>query len=354
VTNALFSPPLELDEFDGALRCTAVHRITHDVADFVLEAQEPTRFSFEPGQHLTVSISVSGQRLSRCYSLSSPPTRPDSLTITVKRVPGGPVSNWLHDHVRPGDSLEVSGPLGSFAPAGHPSEKQLYLTAGSGITPLMSAARTLVDEGTPADLVFVHHARTPDDIVFHGELDQMSGRHPGIRVVVVCDEDSPAQPWAGPRGRISSHLLAALVPDVLDREVFLCGPPAYMQAARACLSVAGVDPVRVHQESYVFGGASTPAVVQSVAAAATYSVEFRRSQRVVECPAGITVLESASHAGLSLPSSCHEGVCGTCKTTMVSGAVDMDHAGGIRQREIDRGQVLLCCSTPTEDLVLDA
>ncbi len=353
MTNTLVTPALQVDDVDGTLVCTAVRSVTHDVADFVLEAEEPTRFLFEPGQHLTVTVPVAGQRLSRCYSLSSPPTRPDSLTITVKRVPGGSVSNWLHDHLRPGDLLEVSGPLGSFTPTGHRSPKQLYLTAGSGITPLMSAARTLVDQGRPADVVFVHHARTPDDIMFRDELHRMGDRHPGIRTVVVCDEVSPSQPWAGPRGRITSDLLAALAPDVRDREVFLCGPPAYMQAARACLAVAGVDLLRVHEESYVFGGASTPTAVRD-AAATVYSIELRRSQRVVECPAGTTVLQSASSAGLTLPSSCQEGICGTCKTTMLSGAVDMHHAGGIRQREIDRGQVLLCCSTPTEDLVLDA
>lgn len=353
MTHALASPPVGVDDVDGALVCTAVNFVTHDVADFVLEAEEPARFSFEPGQHLTVTVPVAGQRLSRCYSLSSPPTRPDNLTITVKRVPGGPVSNWLHDHLRPGDLLEVSGPVGVFTPVAHPCAKQLYLTAGSGITPLMSAARMLVDEGRPADVVFVHHARTPEDIVFRDELDRMNERHPGIRVIVVCEDDAPARSWAGHRGRINPVLLARVAPDAADREVFLCGPPPYMEAARACLALAGVDPVRIHEESYVFGGASTPATVLA-GVEATYSVELRRSGRVVHCPAGTTVLEAASRAGLPLPSSCREGVCGTCKTTLIAGAVDMNHAGGIRQREIDRGQVLLCCSTPTEDLVLDA
>lgn len=353
MTDALFAPPFEVEDVDGTLVCAAVNHVTHDVADFVLAAERPTRFSFEPGQHVTVSVPVAGRRLSRCYSLSSPPTRPESLTITVKRVPGGPVSNWLHDHLRPGDSLEVAGPVGGFTPVAHRSAKQLYLTAGSGITPLMSAARTLVDEGRPADVVLVHHARTPADIVFRDELDRMSERHPGIRVVVVCDEVPPSQPWVGLRGRIGPDLLAGVAPDVLDREVFVCGPPAYRQAARACLAGAGVDPARVHEESYLLGEASTPAVAPD-APATTWAVELRRSGCVVPCPAGTTVLASAAAAGLTLPSSCQEGVCGTCKTTLVSGAVDMQHAGGIRQREIDRGQVLLCCSTPTEDLVLDA
>lgn len=353
MTSAVVTMPLEVDHVEGTLMCTAVRRVSHDVMDFVLEAEEPTRFVFEPGQYLTVSVSIRGQRLSRCYSISSPATRPHRLTITVRRVPGGPVSNWLHDHLRPGGSLEVSGPLGCFTSSRHRTAKQLYLSAGSGITPLMSMARTIVDKGAAADVVFVHHSRAPADILFRDELDGMTDLHPGIRVIVVCEDDSPTEVWAGHRGRISSDLLDLVAPDLRDREVFLCGPTPYMQAARECLAHAGVDPERIHQESYEFGAASPRAVIPK-SEAATHSLEFRRSQRVVECPPGTTVLEAASRAGLRLPSSCREGVCGTCKTTMLSGAVDMHHAGGIRQREIDRNQILLCCSIPTEDLLLDA
>jgi glycine betaine catabolism B len=99
----------------------------------------------------------------------------------------------------------------------------------------------------------------------------------------------------------------------------------------------------------------TPDLTADVATdVATYAVEFRASGRVVDCPAGTTILDAASQAGLSLASSCQEGVCGTCKTSMLTGSVDMRHGGGIRRREIDRNQILLCCSTPTNDLVLDA
>jgi glycine betaine monooxygenase B len=348
--------PREVDQIDGTLVCTAVRHVTHDVMDFVLEAEQPSRFAFEPGQHLTVTVTVDGERLSRCYSVSSPATQPDSLTITVKRTPGGPVSHWLHDHVRPGDLLEVVGPLGAFTSSQPRSAPQLLLSAGSGITPLMSMARTIVDEGGSADVVLVHHARTPDDIVFRHELAGMGDQHPGVRVVVVCEGDSPTETWTGHRGRIDAAFLAAEVPDVRDREVFLCGPAAYLVAAQAALAAGGVDASRVHVESYDLRTDSPAAPVGAdlTADVATYAVELRASGRVVDCPAGTTILEAASQAGISLASSCHEGVCGTCKTSMLTGSVDMRHGGGIRQREIDRNQILLCCSTPTDDLVLDA
>jgi glycine betaine catabolism B len=354
------TPSREVDQIDGSLVCTAVRHVTHDVMDFVLEAEQPSRFAFEPGQHLTITVTVDGERLSRCYSVSSPASQPDSLTITVKRTPGGLVSHWLHDHVRPGDLLEVAGPFGAFTSTQLRAAPQLYLSAGSGITPLMSMARTIVDEGESADVVLVHHARTPDDIVFRHELAGMGDQHPGVRVVVVCEGDCPTEAWTGHRGRIDAAFLAAEVPDVREREVFLCGPSAYLVAAQAALATCGVDASRVHVESYDLRTDSPAAAVDADLTAdvatvvATYAVDFRASGRVVDCPAGTTILEAASQAGLSLASSCREGVCGTCKTSMLTGSVDMRHGGGIRQREIDRNQILLCCSTPTTDLVLDA
>lgn len=336
---------------DGDLVCRAVHQVTHDVKSFVLEVPGPV--SFVPGQYLTVTVDAAGQQLSRCYSISSPSTRPHALTITVKRVPGGPVSEWLHDHVRLGERLTVSGPYGEFISQSHPADRLLFLSAGSGITPLMSMARTLVDEQSRADVVFVHHARTPADIVFRRELEQLPSQHPGIRVAVVCETDADDEEWRGPRGRIDAVQLRTVAPDVAEREVFVCGPAPYRAVVRRLLLDAGVDPARVHEESYVLGETSAPVRLPQPSRS-TYAIELRRSGVSVECDADTTILDAVEQAGITLPASCREGVCGTCKTQLLSGAVDMDHQGGIRPREVERDLVLLCCSVPTSDLVLEA
>ena len=123
----------------------------------------------------------------RCYTISAAPTRPHAVSITVKRVPGGPVSNWLHDNLRPGMSLKVSGPMGEFTYYDHPADKYLFVSGGSGITPLMSMARTLHDLAGTSDVVFVHNARSPDDIIFRRELEGMARHRPGFRFVPVCE-----------------------------------------------------------------------------------------------------------------------------------------------------------------------
>ena len=343
------------------LVCVGVKQETHDVMSFTFRPEQPARISFDPGQYLIVTVEVDGELVSRCYTIASPPTRADSLTITVKRVPRGPVSNWLHDHLEPGSGISARGPFGRFTTPTQATDKYLFLSAGSGITPLMAMTRTAVDLASDADIVFVHSARTPEDIIFRSELDQLHTVREGLRVVTVCEGESLCESWLGPRGRLTRDLLQEAVPDLGEREVFTCGPAPYMEAVRRLLEEAGIDPARCHEESFDFtpvsrdaNASGTSALRRDVAESTTHSVEFRRSGRTVVSDSVTTILEAAASAGLILPSSCREGVCGTCKSTLVSGSVQMEHQGGIRRREIDQDKILLCCSTPTTDLVIDA
>jgi glycine betaine catabolism B len=339
------------DDLDHTLVCAEVADVTHDVRSFVLRPAEPAAYRFQPGQHLTLTVHMDGQAVSRCYTIASSPWQPEQLTITVKRVPGGPVSNWLHDHLRPGDPVVVDGPLGRFSTAHHPAEKYLFLSAGSGITPLMSMLRTIHDARDPVDVVFVHHARTPADIIFRDELRVIEAEHPGIRVVVVCEDDAEHERWTGPRGRVTLPMLLGAAPDLIDREVFTCGPAPYMEAVRGLLAQAGASPDRCHEESFDLATGAAPVTTST---GPTYTVELRRSGRTFECDQDTTLLAAAAQAGLSLPSSCQEGMCGTCKISLLSGRVEMNHAGGIRPREIAQDKVLLCCSRPRGNLALDA
>lgn len=352
--------PTAVSSFAQTMSVKAVLPVTHDVSTFVFEPPHAQTFSFTPGQYLILSVVVDGEHLERCYTISSPPTRPHLLSITVKRVPGGPVSNALHDTLAAGSQVEVSGPYGQFTLTEHPSDHYLFLSAGSGITPMMSMTRTLADLAEGTDVCFVHSARSPADIVFRRELEALSAGWPGLQVTSICEGPSPGEVWSGPRGRLSTPLLAALVPDITRREVFVCGPPPYMAAAYRSLMELGVPPEQCHQESFTFEPATHPlcavpdegggdTVVQ-----ATRTIEFVRTGRSVECPIGTTVLQAATAAGVPIRSACRQGMCGTCKSDLVSGDVDIQHAGGIRPREIAAGKFLPCCSYPLGDLVVDA
>ncbi|KTQ97711.1 ferredoxin [Aureimonas ureilytica] len=349
-------------EEDDILVCRAVREETHDVKTFVFAPRTRRRFVFDPGQFLTFEFEIDGETIYRCYTISASPTRPDTCSITVKRVPNGPVSNWLHDHFKPGMTLKATGPMGEFSWARHVSAsgKYLLISGGSGVTPMMSMTRAAYDLAEIRDTVFLHAARTPADIVFDDELAMMSRRNRSIRVAHVCECDAPGRSWPGLRGRLSAGMLEAVAPDFREREVFVCGPSPFMTAVRAMLQGAGFDMARYHEESFNFEELSPgeKAEVETAAeemapATRTFRIEFAKTKRVVECPEDMPILEAAKRAGLRLPSSCTKGLCGTCKSKKVSGEVEMTHQGGIRQREIDAGQILICCAKPRSDVVIE-
>ncbi len=353
---------------NSTLVCRQVLDITHDVKTFLFQSEDPALFHYDPGQFITLRLQIGGRPVDRCYTISTPPTRPHLIGITVKRQPGGLVSTWLHDTMGPGQRISADGPFGLFSAARHPAGKYLFLSAGSGITPLMSMTRTLHDLGADTDVLFVHSARTPSDIIFQRELDVMASVAPTLRVAHVCERDSPREPWVGLRGFLNDEVLRVLAPDLHEREVFCCGPAPYMAAVRRMLVAAGFEMTRYHEESFSFEeltAGTAPAPADSAGADGSqppstgaqpvvFSVEFVRSGRTFLCGADENVLDAAFAAGLAPPSSCGQGMCGTCKTTVLSGTVDMQHQGGIRPREIAQDKLLICCSKPLSDLRIDA
>ncbi|SDR29286.1 Ferredoxin-NADP reductase [Paraburkholderia fungorum] len=402
VTRPLFWDALPArwnSDADDTLECCQVRDETHDVKSFFFRAPSERAFVFEPGQFITLELEIDGESINRCYTISSPPTRPHTISITVKRVPGGKVSNWLHDNLRAGSTVRVLGPSGAFTCARHPARKFLFLSAGSGITPLMSMSRAHHELGEDSDIVFVHSARTPDDIIFARELDLIASNQAHFRTAFVCERVGARTNWPGVTGFLTLPLLKLIAPDFMEREIFCCGPAPYMQAVRNLLGEGGFDRNRYHEESFSFDTvsevaaqltiahvadvlqyASAPVAAESFAEArdealgfapepalapvplavdveveveTRFKVSFAKSNREIECGSGQHVLDAAKKAGVRLPASCTQGMCGTCKVKLVSGEVSMKHAGGIRQREIDQGMVLLCCSKPLTDLVVD-
>lgn len=351
-------PPAWSAEADEELVCRRVKDETHDVKTFFLGSARPRSFRFEPGQFLTLELEIDGQPINRCYTIAGSPTRPDLISITVKRVPGGPVSNWLHDRLRPGMTIKAVGPMGEFSSFRHPSRRLLFLAAGSGITPLMSMARAYHDLASEQDIVFVQSARSPGDLIFRAELELMAAQSPAFDFVPVCSRHGDFARWPGFRGRLDMAMLRAIAPDFMERTIFVCGPAPYMEAVRTMLKGAGFDMSRHHEESFDFGvteGLLAPEAEPEPAAPVvqTFKVAFTKSGKTLEVRSDQTVLDAARKGGVRLPSSCSKGLCGTCKSKLTEGAVDMHHQGGIRQREIDAGMVLLCCSRPKSDLIVD-
>jgi glycine betaine catabolism B len=230
----------------------------------------------------------------------------------------------------------------------------------------MSMTRTLFDLGADADVLFIHNARSPADIIFRRELDAIAAVAPNIRVIHICEGDYPSERWTGLHGRLTTAALQAIAPDLAERVTYTCGPPAYMAAVRRLLDEAGYDMANYHEESFSFE--SLPADEQAAADplhladqigdphadVATFNVEFVRSGRTISCYADQNVLDAALAAGIHHPAGCGQGMCGTCKTVKLEGEVDMQHNGGIRPKEIAANKILICCSKPLSDLRIEA
>ncbi|MDG4897453.1 hybrid-cluster NAD(P)-dependent oxidoreductase [Mesorhizobium sp. WSM4976] len=335
------------DTSPQAMLCRGLIDETHDVKTFVFSAASGEMFSFHAGQYVVLNLTIDGAAVARSYSVSSPPTRPLDLHITVKRTPGGLVSNWLHDNLRRGDEIMIEGPLGSFNLHGLPTEKPLFLGGGSGITPLMSMLRSLTDRASDLDLRLVYSARSPRDIIFRSELDALAARFRNLSVTCVCSKGDTA--WAGPTGRIDAPMLLGLVPDLGERTVYACGPEQYMRAMRGGLGEAGVDPRRYHEESFG-GGLGGFAPVESTVSS---TVHFARSGSEHRCAPGETLLDAARKVGVYVPTGCQQGICGTCRIAKLSGEVAMHDLGGLTPEEKSAGFVLACCSRAQGAVLLD-
>ena len=346
------------------VRCIKVIRETWDVQTFCFMSQSPVMFFFKPGQFVTLELEINGEQVMRSYTISSSPSVPYSFSITVKRDPRGLVSSWLHDSLNEGDEVAVHGPVGNFNCIDYTSEKMLLLSGGVGITPLMSMARWYFDTNAEADIVFVHSARSPKDIIFHRELEHMDSRIPNFNPSIICEGYSVGEAWSGYTGYLSDAMLNLIAPDFMDREIFCCGPETYMNAVKAMLMLHDFPMDRYHEESF----GSTPVAVlddaEEMAEQAVidlidmeegvqYSVSFDATGKSSSINEGETVHEAAAKLGLHIPKACGMGICGTCKVMKISGEVTMSHNGGITDSDVEEGYILSCCSVPSSDVVVN-
>lgn len=336
---------------DGWMRlvCRAAWDETADVRTFLLASEAGDRVDFDPGQFMTFRMQIEGETVERCYSLSSSAAVSGTVAITVKRKPGGRMSGRLHAGLRPGSRIDAFAPSGRFGLGEAGSAKVLLVSAGSGVTPMASILRTAADLGRDLDVVLVHAARTPADVIFADEFAGLKRRLPRLRVLLAASQPDGA--WPGLRGRLDDGLLR-VVPDLAARRVLCCGPEGFMATVRGVASAAGVPDDAYLEESFDFD-ATDEAPPMATPLAPARRITFARSGRSFDCAPGQSILQAAKAAGVPMPSSCAKGMCGTCKCRKLSGSVTMTHQGGIRQREIDAGLILPCSSRPDTDVTLD-
>ncbi|MBF2015496.1 MAG: FHA domain-containing protein [Rivularia sp. T60_A2020_040] len=330
------------------VNCSQIVQETHDVKTFCFITSPPTMFNYQPGQFVTLELEIDGKLIKRPYSISSTPSRPHNLEITVKRVPApndipdappGLVSNWLHDNFTVGNQIKISPPTGNFTIQNNPNRKFIFISAGSGITPMMSMSRWLCDTTPNADIVFIHSAKTVNDIAFCHELEFMANRHPNFQLAINLTGMQYNPNWLGYTGRLNETMIKTISHDFQERIVYVCGPDGFRENVKAILRELEFPMENYYEESFgsskkqnkqqkqpqlvVADDTPTHFYSKSYAPIPQKSnvVAFTKSQKEVVCDAKETILQAAQKEGITLPYGCQMGACGQCKLRKLSGDV---------------------------------
>jgi ferredoxin-NADP reductase len=299
----------------------------------------PDGFEFKAGQFLTIRLRADGKEHVRCYSISSRPEAKGYMEISVM--------------------LAVRKPSGAFVyPAG--DDRPIVLIAGGiGITPLMSMLRHGLDVEPLRPVTLLYSVRTPDDIAFRDEIRALRKRHPQFAAVIVVTDAEVTGSDMFP-GRVDAHFLSITVPDAAHSTCMVCGPPPMITDVKAMLADIGVRDSQVHYEIFqptVAAAAGMPVREQPVAAAAaapaSFEIRFERSGQSVRVQPGETLLEAAEKCGADVPSLCRAGVCGTCRTRVLSGDAECA-SRTLDERDRAEGFTLPCVARPFTDCVLEA
>ncbi|MEV7626352.1 1,2-phenylacetyl-CoA epoxidase subunit PaaE [Actinoplanes sp. NPDC089786] len=341
------------------LRVAAVERLCDDAVavTFDVPAELAGRYAFRAGQSLTVRRPDDPSDERRTYSICAPAGA--APRIGVREVPGGIVSTWLVQGVRPGDLVDVAPPTGSFTPDLGRSGRHVLIGAGSGITPLLSIASSLLGQQAPETQVSVIYGnRRADTVMFAEELADLKDRYPS-RLELVHLLSREAREVDLLSGRLDAAKLRTLLPLLIDVEAvdhwWLCGPFGMVVDATEVLGAAGVPAERIHRELFWVDEMPPDVVrVEEAGVGSEVTVLLDGRSTTVTVGDGGTVLEGAQRARPDLPFACKGGVCGTCRARVVEGDVKMRRNFALEPHEITAGYVLTCQATPlTEVVVVD-
>ena len=347
---AVVSLPRESPDMARAVSVVKVVRETADAVSIYLTEADGSPLKFQPGQFLSVDVTVDGERLRRAYSLASACLDDVPTHITVKRIADGRVSNHLNDTVAEGDQLAVLGPSGNFTiePRAVNQRHLVMIAGGSGITPIMSLLETVlrVEPGTHVTLIYGN--RGWDDVIFRERLEGLCSEF-GERLRLDHVLERPPEWWTGEQGLLTSDILESrmqalgLVDDGMQR-YFICGPTPMMDAAHAVLEGRGVSANRIAEERF-----TSPEARAGVSGSdKTERVVIARAghEHGIQVEPGQTILEAALGANLEMPFSCAMGGCGACRVHLAEGDVQMDEPNCLSRAEREQGYVLTCIGRP--------
>ena len=338
---------------------------TADAITIVFHQPAAGSIAYQSGQFLTLIIPVEGKEVRRAYSLCSSPFVDEDLAVTVKRVDKGLMSNWLPDNLKVGNTIKVMAPTGHFTTEFTKAGKRhlIMFAGGSGITPMMSIAKSLLVEEPDSIVSLIYCNRDIDSIIFKEQFEQLQTQYEGRFHVIHILDNAPMN-WQGLSGLLNHEMLIKLferIPDWgHDKSTYLmCGPEGMMKNVESIWALQKIPTDRIFKESFVQGtidketkkaeDTASEKIIDRVV-----TIHYEGSEHKITVPADKTILETALDEGIDLPFSCQSGLCTACRGKALSGKVKLDEEEGLSQSERDEGYVLTCVGHPlTDDVVIE-
>lgn len=345
------------------LKVEKVVKETADAISIHFAQPETGAVSYKSGQFFTVIVDIDGKEQRRAYSVSSSPHVDLLPAVTVKRVQGGLVSNYLNDNMQAGTELRLMEPMGNFT-TDFDSDNERHLVlfgGGSGITPLMSIAKSALDQEPETVVSLIYANQSMDTVIFREQLEEMilSSLE---RFHLVHVLETPADTVESYEGRLTQEIIKDALSKLPQRpanqtEYFMCGPGPMMDVVEASLQNLGIDQDTVHKESFTSTSDSKEEAVEEVSEeiiAREVTVIYDDEEYKYTVEPGETILEKGLDESIDLPFSCQSGLCTACRGKCLSGKVKMTEEEGLSEAEIEEGYVLPCVSHPlTSDVVIE-
>ncbi|UJP63666.1 ferredoxin--NADP reductase [Mongoliitalea daihaiensis] len=339
-----------------SLKVREVVKETADTVTIYFEQPEPY-LEYKPGQFLTLILEIEGKEVRRSYSLCTSPFVDPYPGISVKRVAGGLVSNYLNDQIRPGKTIEIMKPLGNFTTSFHSQNKRNFVmvAGGSGITPIMGILKSVLINEPQSKVSLLYCSRSEEQIIFKKALESLGEKY-GDRLEVTHNLSQPGSAWTGWSGRLEEARITEFYHKVsedttFDPLFFVCGPEGIMDVTKQTLSALGVSTEQLLSESFysdLDAKEKTMEAEGKLAPSLTREIEIELEGQTyqVEVSPGKTILDAGLDQDIDMPYSCQSGLCTACRGRLISGKVDMIEDAGLSPSEIAEGFILCCSAKP--------
>lgn len=321
---------------------------------FNIPSDLAAEFKYNAGQYLTIKADIKGESVRRSYSLSSSPSVDKTLKVTSKKVENGKMSHYLYDHVKVGDVLDVMPPEGNFIVETDAirANKYVLFAAGSGITPIMSILKTVLEEEPRSTVKLIYGNRSASEIIFYEELKSLAQKFDG-RLAVLHILSQGSLEGGVNNARINSSIVNGAVNDHgTDAIYYICGPEGMIKSTDEALKSAHVSKDQINIEYFTSSAedAGKDTVYEGNENEVTVILDGEEFK--IELNDGETILMAADRAGIDPPYSCQSGVCTTCKAFVKQGKIDMGESFALDEEEIEEGFILTCCSRPASSGVV--